>query len=358
MKPGLDLLGLSHPRFPFDKIITEVPIDTPIGWFWLQFGDSKPHFKDMLEKGFKIFRPQMYWSDDHKIVPMSALKEALHDLYLIIKDVPGITVYVSPSCEHAESSVSEVKARLDLVADLAKTVKGRVIPVNNPQKGRGAVVPGYLTELHGSDPGKCNLASTDGDNIYDIDAAQWVTTYGNRVHPAFIWGARFNLREISDPGQKPPPIKDRKAAPSVQYFRSVLRLLYPKGEAPAPSFQAQVFRAPNIYKTHAEDDQEPDENTRDELRENRPVLIMRPRLTSIDVLASNGQVICKFPYYGTYPGNLHRYYSGIVGGPGLYGYEIGRRAAEKSGSEFVWFKAGAKIFGPVHPAFRQGTYRG
>lgn len=353
MPVGLDLLGLAHKLFPFRMILREVPVSTPIGWFWNTFGHSEDRFKKLLEEGYKTFRIQVWWADSHAIVPVNVLRVCLEEIQSIVKNYPDITLYISPSCEHAEDNTMEVRRRLELVREIVPLAR----PVNNPWKGRGADVPGYLTEYHGGNPGRCDLASTDGTNIYDINASSWVEAYGNKPHPCFLWGARFNLREISDPGQKPPPIKDRKAAPSLGYVRSILRLLHPIGAPPDVSFQSRPFRSPNIYKTHAEDDQEPNENTPDELRENRPVLIIKPNVNSVDILNAHRKVIGRLARYGDYPGGFHRYYAGVPGSIGLYGYEIGNKVKKGTGSEFVWFRAGTTILGPVHPAFRQGSYR-
>lgn len=352
MQPGLDLLGLAHRLFPFERILREVPKECPIGWFWSTFGDSRDRFNRLIESGFRVFRIQMYWSDQHRLVEPDVLRAGLEQVKQVLRN-RDVKLYISPSCEHAERNLFAVEQRLELVTRIVPYA----IPVNNPWKGHGADVPGQLHEYHGANPGQCSLTSTDGTNIYDIDAAQWVRKYGNKEHPCFLWASRFNLREIGDPGQKPPVINNRKAVPSIGYLRSVLRLRKPMGEAPSPKFDATPFQSPNIYKTHAEDDQEPSESLPDETRENRPVLIIRPNVSKVDVITFDGKVIGRFPRYGSFPGGFFRYYAGVPGGIGLYGYELGEKAERVSGSEFVWFRAGNKIFGPVHPAFRAGVYR-
>jgi hypothetical protein len=353
----MDFLGLAHPNFPFKSILRETPKDYPIGFFWNAFGNSSKHFLALLDAGFKTFRIQVYWSDDHSIVPMPILENSLAEIKATINRYTGedFTLYISPSCEHAEKIQEEIRRRLETV----KRILPGAIPVNNPWKGNGQDVPGYLHEYHGANPGKCDLASTDGTNIYDINAAQWVRTYGNNAHPCFLWGARFNLREISDPGQKPPPIKNRKAAPSTGYIRSILRLAEPKGEAPNPSFKAIPLEAPWFLKCLAEDDQELSEDMPDDPRENRPMVAVKPNVNALEILTHTKQVIGKLARYG-HGGDLNgltRYYSGLPGGIGLYGYEIANKAKHISGSEFTWIRAGKVIIGPLHFAFRQGTFR-
>lgn len=62
-------------------------------------------------------------------------------------------------------------------------------------------------------------------------------------------------------------------------------------------------------------------------------------------------------YFAPYPPNLSRYYSGLPGAIGLYGYEIADKALKLSGSAFVWIKQGNNYYGPVHPSFRQGYFQ-
>lgn len=352
MKPGYDLLGAAHPKFPFKEIIRDIDVDCPIGWFWEAFGPSKHLFQEMLNLGFRTFRIQAFWDDNHALVPVDTLKRILREIKEVSGDAASLSLYISPSCEHKETNRDELVRRLEMVRDIIP----HALPVNNPWQG--IRVAGYLTEKHGGlNIGPCELASTDGTNIYDINAARWVKTFGNREHPCFLWGSRFNLREIPDPGQKPPPRNKREAAPSMQYFRSIKRLAEPPGAAPSASFTAQAFKAPAIWKTHAEDSQEPREGDADNPRENRPVLILPGNVPAVDIITRNNKLLGKLPKYGTFSNGLYRYYSGIPGGIGLYGFQIGRQAKEESGSEFVWFRAGKRIYGPVHPAFRAGVYR-
>lgn len=349
MQPGYDLLGLAHPEFPFDRIIKEIPKDTPIGWFWGTFGNSEKRFSQMLNSKFKVFRIQMYYAANHAIVPLKKLQDDLETVQKLVCNKQGITLYISPSCEHAETDKAEVKKRIDLIRKIVPSA----IPVQNPWKGKGALISDCLIEFHGDNPGACDLASTDGNCVFDIDAASWVKKYGNRAHPCFLWASRFNLRE----GDAPPPVPERNAGPNILYFRSVQRLTQPKGVAPITAFKAQKFRAPLIYKTHAEDKMEPDKNAPDDPRANKPVLIITPNVPGVNLIDCHGKTICHFPKYGDYPGGRHRYYSGMPGGPGLHGYEIADKARKQSDCEFAWVKADNKIFGPVHPAFRAGVFR-
>lgn len=354
MRAGIDALGLGHPLFPLQKLFKDLDRSTPVGFFWSTFGDSREKLNWMIAEGFTTFRIQVYWSDSHTIVPMNILRTELEEIRnATAPHKDRIKLYVSPSCEHAEKNGDEVKRRLDLTKELLPYAK----VVNNPWKNMGAHVPGYLIEYHGKSAGVCDLASTDGENCYDMDIVSWVKKHCNREHPAFLWGSRFNLREIGDPGQKPPPIKNRRAAPSLQYLRGIVRLGEPYGTPPEPKFECKPFREPNLWKQFSEDDQEPNENDPDELRENRPVLIIRPNVPTVSIIDCNGAPVGKLQRYGDFPGGLTRYYAGTNNSIGLYGFQIGKEAKQQSGSEFVWFRAGSNIVGPVNPSFRAGSFR-
>lgn len=363
MTAGLDVLLVAHPLFPKRMVLRETPKNTPLGFFWNTAGPAKDFFIEAITAGFRTFRIHCWWSDAHVIVPMNVLEVVLEEIRKVIELVPGavLTLYVSHSCEHAERDVNEVRKRVQMV----KRVLPNAIPVNSISGG--AVLPGTPTEQHLSVNGSwptCDMASTDGANIYDLDAARYLRRYCSGPYPSFLWGFRFNLREIPDPGQKPPPIRNRKAAPSLEYFRSIVRLLSPPGGLP-PGVERSIamsqkpFAAPCIYKTHAEDDQEVSENDPDDVRENRPVLIIKPNVGAVDVLACNGTVVARFPRWkagGDFGGGLTRYYAGLDADP-KYGYQLGNQAKKASGSEYVWFRAGRSILGPVHPAFRAGVFR-
>jgi len=341
---GLDILGAAHPKFKMVEVLKGVPRGTPLGFFWDTFGPMDKKFVRLISMGFKVFRIQAYWSDDHTLVPLDRLQKTLENIKRVAdpyKD--NIVLYVSPSCEHNETNKAKVRATLALV----KRIIPYAIPVNTPYKG--AVTSVYLNEKHGSAPHTCHMVSTDGTNVYDIDAAKFVERYKSK-ELCFLWGSRFNLRQITKPGQKPPPIPARTAAPDAKYVQSVLRLGQLKGVAPKPAFEYVPFEAPNIFKTHAEDSQ----GTED-VRNNKPVILLNTNAGQVDLIDHKGKVVCTFPRYGSPTNGVSRYYSGR--GPNLYGYEIANKAKRQSGSEFVWIKAGNNVYGPVNPAFREGTFR-
>ena len=352
---GQDYLGLAHPSFPVKQATELTPAGTAIGAFDDPFGDVIPALRTMLASGkFPAVRIHAHWDNGHKIVPLKKLKAKLPRYEKLAKDFPTVKVYVSHSCEYKESKVTEVQKRVDLVRKLCPSC----IPVN--ACWTGATIPGVITETHGTKAkAKAgDLVSTDGDNIFDIDAEAWVTKNA-RAEIIFLWGARYNLREAAKPDQKVPDPKNRNAAPSGRYIQACIRLGSPKGTAPQPTFTGKItpVKDPILWKTFAEDDQEPNPADPDDPRENRPVFICPSKAKSLDVVTFDGKSIGKIMLGGGFPPNLSRYYSGGPGGIGGYGAEIAQKALKSSGSEFVWLKDGKTFFGPVNPAFRQGYFR-
>lgn len=342
---GLDLLGLAHPLFKMKDVIKALPQGWAVGCFDGVFGDVESKLKKLLNSrpDISAVRVQLWWGGAaHRIAPLDLIKRRAPVFERIAKSV-SMPVYLSHSCEYNEQSKIEVKKRVDLIRDLAPSC----IPVNSVYKG--VTLPGVLTERHGS-KAYGDLVSTDGENIYDMDAERWL----NNTHTAqyqFLWGSRFNLREIYKEDQPIPPPSKRTAAPDHNYIRSVAELGKQKPEAPKPAFTSQAFKAPNIFKTHSEDIVGPG------ARDNKPVVIIDIKAPELQIVTCTGDVIGKFPYYGVI-GSQFRYYSGIPGGPNLYGWQIAEKAQKASGSPYIWLKAKGKTWGPIHPTFRQGVFRG
>lgn len=340
---GIDALGLAHRKFDIKVILKAVPKDWAIGAFDHPFGNVAPKIKKLIKAGYKTFRIQLWWGpgSSHTLAPLEHTKKQAKKWEKIAKANPHCKFYLSHSCEYKTNSQAEVQKRVRILKDLAPSTS----PVNSVWQG--PTTPGVITEHHGDVTVRIGeIVSTDGDNHYDIDAEAWrVNNEGALIR--FVWGYRCNLREIPDPGQKVPAPGERTAAPSVEYIESLVRLLYPKYAS------GNSVRKPELYKTHSEDDQEENPNTPDERRELRPVLISNHRAAFAEIIASNGTVIGKMPRYPDEGSN--RYYSGLPGGIGLYGYQIGEKALKVSGSEIVTLKVGNHTYPNINPAFREGT---
>lgn len=344
---GLDPLAFAHPNFPYRKFIQLMPIGWALGVFDDPFGPVLGRLRwALLHADIPAIRIHAHWANDHSIVPLKKLKDKLPGYEQLAREFRATKFYVSHSCEYKCTDRSAVQERVNLIKQLAPSC----VPVN--ACWQGATIPGIISERHGKNnkaqPGE--FTSTDGDNIYDIDAEGWVNA-NSKAAITFLWGYRFNLREINDPGQAVPPPKLRTAAPSPAYIKSIIRLGLPKGEPPQVA-GAKPLPKGYIYKTHAEDEQGTEAP-----RENRPVLIIPYHGSNVELVTSNGLSVGKLVRFGSDFNGMARYYSGFPGGCGLYGAEIGEKAKKLSGSEWVCVKYNGKLFGPIHPAFRSGSFR-
>jgi hypothetical protein len=343
---GIDALGLAHRLYKVETLIQTVPKEFAIGAFDHVFGDVLPKIKKLISSGYRTFRIQLWWGGSkHVIAPLNHTEAMAKKWERVAKAFPNCTFYLSHSCEYDESKKPEVIKRVQILKKFAPSC----IPVDSVYKGATSGLA--IVERHGDvtvKPGE--ITSTDGDNLYDLDANSW-RIRNEKAALCFGWGYRFNLREINDPDQKVPPISERTASPSAQYTASVVRLLVPKFTI------NQDIKKPECWKSHAEDDQEDDPHEPDEKRENRPVFLSKESAQVARIYASNGQLIGELAKFGAPLGNCHRYYSGVAGGIGLYGYEIGIKAKQISGSEIISIKVGNKVYKDINPAFREGYWR-
>lgn len=347
MIPGLDFLGMGSKAWKVKQSLDVFPMGAALGAFAQTFGDALPAVKKFLDSGkVSAFRLQAWWSDSHKIAPIDFLKKELPRWEALAKQYPQVRFYISHSCEYSEQDIKEIRKRVVLVQALCPSCEVVQTPMHSP-----VVKDVGLVEQHGtkSKPKPGHIVSTDGQAIFDQDAEKWQTLHKDALIN-FLWAPRFNLREAHN--TLPPPA--RTAFPTKKDILSVVRLMHSPGVAPTPVFEANVvkLKRPELWKTHAEDQQG---NT--DARANRPLIILKKKSKFVEIVTFTGQVIGKLTYFGPFGEGLYRFYAGYAGGIGLYGYEIGEKAKEVSGSEFVWIKQGGKYYGPINPAFRQPFYQ-
>lgn len=342
---GFGALGLAHRKYQLKTIINAVPRHWAIVAFDHPFGDVAPKIKKLIKAGYTTFEIQCWWDNNHRIAPLTHTEKKAKKWQKIALENPHCTFYLSHSCEYNEPSAQAVMDRVRIIQKYAPSC----IVVNSVYKG--ATIPGVITERHGDvNVGPGQIVNTDGTNHYDIDAQRWLDN-NQDAHMIVVWGFRQNLREIPDPGQPVPKPKDRNAAPSIEYNRSLVRLLTPK------LCTNTDIKKPEFYKTHAEDDQEHNPMEPDDPRENRPCFASKVKADKATIIASNGKVIGVLKRFGSTINGCHRYYAGTPGGVRMYGYEIAEKALRESGSEIVSIKVGNKVYKNINPAFREGYFR-
>ncbi len=350
MIPGIDLLGLAAKALNIDAMCQAWPQGYAVGCFDGEetFGEVLPNLRKLLKTGkVPACRVHAHWSDQHKIIPIDTLKKRLGKYNALTLEFPDIKFYVSHSCEYLANSLAEVKARVVLVKQMCP--KARV--VQSPLKD-APTLPNEIIEKHGpyAKCGPFGIASYDGgtdgkgEGLYDIDARQWARN-NEHAQIVFAWGPRCNGRE----GKVFVPRPERTAYPSADYLRGLARLLKPIIPAPPVSFDVIPFKRPLLWKTFAEDLEG------DNFRDNRPVVFLPEQTKFVELITYKAQKIGSLAYFGKFE-SLHRYYSGVDGGIGLYAYQIAKKALDISGHEWFYIRQGKKIYGPVN-AFRRGYFQ-
>lgn len=355
---GLDILGFAHPKWPVKDTRDIWPIGFGGGCF---DEESREGFGRSVKKVAKFlntfgvghvpyWRFQAQWSNSHRLISLSELKKKLPDYQAIQRDFPHITFLISHTCEYDTTSSNEIKKRTDLIKNAG------LIPVNSRYKG--PIPSGVYYEDHANNPhNKAAIISTDGaakgQGSIGLDADKWRREGEEHAYYLLLWAPLFNLRENMEPGDLPPPPAERTKVPSKVYMSSVCRLGFPEGTPPIGVFNSTPIKAPDVYKSFAED-----KFGSNDPRENKPCLIIKSSARHVNVIDKTGTSHGKLINGGTFEGGRHRFYAGLPGGIKLYGGEIGSLAIINSGSEWVWFDDGRNIWGPVNPAFRRGTFLG
>lgn len=360
MIPAYDLLGLGSAHWDISDTLAVFPTlaVVPQGWgfgcfdggrgSWPHnFGDPRGKVEIILQQRRPaVFRLQAWWDPGHNLPPLKALIARLKLWANLPEKYPDTTFFMSPSCEYNCRDLKKLKPYFDAVATYCPTWRRVSTPM-----GGSLAYPGTTVERHGSKatakPGE--LASWDGQSTYDFDPEAWNRRNASCI-AGFLWGVLCNGAEAHNT-----LTPDRRTQfPDIKYLTALTRLAQSKGAPMAPSFPGKVipFGKTFALKSHGEDLQ--GKNTRD----NKPLIIVGNAANDAEILGWNGKSLGKFGYFGTYPGNRFRYYSGWKHGVNLWGYELADLAQSKTGNPWVYFKVGNKIYGPANPAFCEGFTTG
>lgn len=342
---GYDFLGLAHKLWPVSDTIDLFPSGSALGVFDTFFGDARRSVCRLLDTG-KVggLRVHLLWSTNHSMGSLSELKRRAPLWEAIAREYSSSSssfkIYLSDTCEHHERDVRVVLRRLRVLQELVPSCQ-----VVNCFDGVGASVKGVINENHTLSPIRGPyIKSTDGINSMDIDVRDYLLK-NRRAEIAFLWGERFNLREA---GVSPVSPERRTAFPSRVYQESIFALgVLPEPVVDSVFSNVLPIRGKRVYKSHSEDD------AGDEIRENRPCLIVEGRGAIGEILSFNGRKLGEFVYGGPFQGGGYRYY---IKDP-IYGFELARKAKDSVGSPYVWVRISGKIYGPIHPTFRTGYFR-
>lgn len=261
---------------------------------------------------------------------------------------PATQCLLSPELEHNLS-----KKAFRILADAALEVWPSVQLVNSPVGGiqiepyRGAWI-----ERHGTKPqSDADIVSTDGGEISDADVPAFLArTNRPRLKIRYAWTRGYNCRAqaaFQDP-------RKRTSCPTPGIFEEIAHIFDDRGHKPVFTSNAckqlKPFKSPWIFKPLAEDSNDGDK------RANKPVVLMKPDVKRIFVLASNGEIVGELPQFpDNNPTKLERYYSAL--GSNVNGYAFEERARALTGSPWVWLKAKSTCYGPIIPGRRVNEYK-
>jgi hypothetical protein len=330
---GIDYLGGARYK---DLILREHPQGFAAGFFTNVdgFGSSIPASIALLETGrCPRMRHQLMWDDDHKFTENDIpelVRRATNVRRKLIDPFPNTEFRVSPCCEHRMDRNLTQRIKREI-----QPIIGRALYVNCPEKG--AILDDCINEFHGGfkkppTGGRIDF-SFDGTSAFDSDVEAYKREYAN-ADTFYFWTFRCNGRWYEkDPTKRP----DRRGWPDSNIIDSLIALRRPRGEVSLPKNW--------LLKTHAED-----KNTGD-ARANKLCFIIPPKAKSVELKASNGQVVDSLPRYGTFSDGRHRYYSR------QWGYLVAEKAIRIQGNPLceVWVEG--KKHGVVNPAFRAGSFR-
>lgn len=366
-----DFLGAEQRNFNVEQAVKYIPKYTSFGYLDWTFSSKVSHFQHLLDvlrsdfvrvhllnttcvrnRNCGAYEPVAGYSisslDKAIKNKNAAILRHVRERTLIYKaygDAYFLTKFlISPALEHDLSAQA-----WRVLADTVKSVWPEVQLVNSALKNNGERYKGAWRECHGKNPPKdCEITSLDGEDISDISISTWIAnTRGNRLTGK--WSRSYNCRNQADNFTDP---RKRNSCPKEYQFEELAHVTDDRGPAPKPTFKCNfiAFKAPRIWKPFAED-----EGTGDK-RANLPVAMVEGATSSVTVVAYNGKSLGKLGHYGTFQGNLRRYYSGAIGS-GINGYRWEKLARAQSGYPHVWLKQGGKCWGPIVAGQRNGAAR-
>lgn len=224
----------------------------------------------------------------------------------IAKSFPNSQCYASPYAEYSSTDRNRVEGWFAAIKSEAPSC----IPVAS---AFGGYIPPSIKyiERHGNNPQISEITSNDGSNYFDSDSVKYnkkATKLSGK------WTNRYNLRLTSEKSAPPPP-KDRPLTNRIEKHDFILMQLMADDLSPQPATPAicsslTKLTGEELYKPHSEDYGAANGN-----RGNRPMLILKSRVSKLDLLDRTGKTIGCFAYYGTFttPG-YHRYYMGTCSG--------------------------------------------
>lgn len=328
---GLDHLGIAKYG---DLAAREHPEGWALGAFANTFGNAWPGIRKVLATGrCPRVRIHAIWDDGHQYKPSihdPIINKELKAANALKADFPNVHVQFSPFCEHNIKGQTLVNL-LNRCGDASRNVE----IVNTPWQGDFSNK--FMNEVHGTHKAPSSGAyqySFDGTSCVDADVEKFKAIY-SKAQVFYYWHSSFNGR-LNTNDKTPRP--QRKAWPTSQLIDSIIYLHRTKGQ--------DNFKGKRLWKSHADR-----HNTPPEPRAYKPVVIVPEKVTRLELITENGQVIGQSGGPQLFNDGRWRYYFAE------YGYLLAEKARRVQGHSIVKVRAGKKIIGSVNPAFRAGDFR-
>lgn len=323
---GLDFLAL--PKYA-DLARREMPEGWALGFFDNTFGNASPHAERILDTGrVPLMRVHLLWSDPHSFgdKDIKQVRKLARKYQALKQKYPSAIVEISPFCEH---NLKNPDKYLDIVKQEAPDCK----PVNTPDKG--AFSKRYKNEVHHANKrpqGRYNF-SYDGASCVDADVEK-DKAFHSGADIFFFWASQFNGRKTT---KDTTPRPQRKAWPTSELIDSIIYLHRSAGNVTLPKNW--------LWKSHAEQHTTPAEP-----RAWKPVFIIPPKVSRVELVADNGQVIAVSAGPQPYEDGRFRYYFN------QFGYQLAEKAMRIQGHPIVTARTGGREF-KLNPAFRGGSFK-
>ena len=241
---------------------------------------------------------------------ISCLRSRARTAQKIAESFPNSQCYASPYAEYSSTDRNRVDAWFSAIKSEAPSC----IPVAS---SFGGYIPPYIRhiERHGNNPAVSEITSNDGSNYFDSDSVKYNS---KATVMSCKWTNRYNLRLTSEKSAPPPP-QERSLDNRIEKHDFLLMQLmgHPLPKQPVPPTVCKhinKFKGQELLKPHSED-----YGKLNGQRGNKPMIILKKKVSKLDVVDVNGKYIGCFKYYGPYTvKGYYRYYMGSCSGQDAY----------------------------------------
>jgi hypothetical protein len=316
---GYDVLGLAK----YCDRYLQAPRLPAVSTLLRTFGDPIPCLQKDLNRGGKTdvqinlrdatcHRNKVCPPNTPSITDWNDIKKLALQVNKLAVQYKNVQFWISPYLEHdfKDPKIIQKACQVSLSACPSCSC------VNEPFSGTKNT--GYPLELHNT---KVSAWSVSGDGASMFDGDNIKNDGNNFQHReagskfTFGWWNALNLRCQGEKNFT--PIEKRTTRPTLDHFQQAYKILTttedPIPAAPSVCKTVRKVQGKEIYKPNAEKycNGAPNEN---DSRGDKPLLIIAKKGNKMPIYRSDGKEVGCFKYYGSYEGNLHRWYVGNSSG--------------------------------------------